>query len=37
MRPLFNEEARVWSSALNTEQEPINASSPSVSTGSAAT
>ena len=37
MRPLFNEEARVWSSALITEQEPINASSPSVSTGSAAT
>jgi hypothetical protein len=36
MRPLFNEEARIWSLALITEQEPINASSPSVSAGSAA-
>jgi hypothetical protein len=37
MRPLFNEEARIWSSALITEQEPINAWSLSVSTGSTAT
>jgi hypothetical protein len=37
MRPLFNEEARVWLSALITEQEPIDASSLSVTTGSAAT
>jgi hypothetical protein len=37
MRPLFNEEAPVWLSALITEQEPINASSVSVSTGSTAT